>query len=77
MATSFRPPLQRVTAGLRKVVVLEMGAGDNVRTVRMQSHSLVKHAQQAGAVAQLVRVNPVLSAAKALHWTGWRGPPPK
>mmetsp|Transcript_178807 Transcript_178807/g.435024 ORF Transcript_178807/g.435024 Transcript_178807/m.435024 type:complete len:536 (+) Transcript_178807:3-1610(+) len=43
-----------------RVVVLEIGAGGNVTTVRKTSESLILGFLEAGAEAQLVRINPEL-----------------
>jgi hypothetical protein len=46
-----------------RVVVLEVGCGGNVTTVRMGSEDLVRELRSAGACATLVRINPELPLA--------------
>jgi NAD-dependent SIR2 family protein deacetylase len=49
--------------GPLRVVIVEVGAGGNVTTVRGVSESLLKQCSAAGAVSTLVRINPDLPLA--------------
>mmetsp|Transcript_72248 Transcript_72248/g.215581 ORF Transcript_72248/g.215581 Transcript_72248/m.215581 type:complete len:160 (+) Transcript_72248:2-481(+) len=50
----------RAESSAPRVVVLEIGAGGNVTTVRRTSENLILSCVEAGATAHLVRVNPEL-----------------
>ena len=64
-ATAVEEHVERETAAGRRcrVVVLEIGAGDNVRTVRQTSETLLRDVVGAGGVPTLIRINPDLPLA--------------